>query len=161
MAYLSYYNLKLDDDRIPRLVKEPKVKYYIDKRYCYADNQRVIWQLAGTFGILDNAEEGSYMLAINTAGRAIGFFRIGAGSPDLCPMSIRSVFTRALLCGASSVILIHNHPSGNLEPSVDDIETTRRMIEAGNILEISVADHIIVSYEGYYSMRENDVLSFD
>ena len=59
---------------------------------------------------------------------------------------------------ASSVILVHNHPSGNLKPSQADINLTKKMIEAGKLLEIPVLDHIIFSDEGYLSFAEEGLL---
>jgi len=59
---------------------------------------------------------------------------------------------------AASVIFIHNHPTGNTEPSRDDIELTKRLIKAGELLGIKIHDHIIVSKKGHTSMRENGVI---
>lgn len=66
----------------------------------------------------------------------------------------REVFVKALLYHASHVVIAHNHPTGDPTPSTEDIETTKRLIEAGKILGIVVADHIIVSSHDYRSLRE-------
>ena len=72
------------------------------------------------------------------------------------------MFQTALLCNASAIILAHNHPSGRLIPSKEDIKVTERMIAVGNIMEISVVDHIIVGLdEGGYSMKREGNVDFD
>lgn len=59
---------------------------------------------------------------------------------------------------AAAVILCHNHPSGNCIPSSEDIETTHRMVEAGECLGIQVLDHLIISTKGYFSIKEEGLL---
>jgi DNA repair protein RadC len=66
----------------------------------------------------------------------------------------REIFRRAITQGCASIILAHNHPSGQPEPSADDLDITQRMEKAGEILGIEVLDHIIVASNGYYSFKE-------
>jgi DNA repair protein RadC len=68
----------------------------------------------------------------------------------------REVFRCAITQGCASIILAHNHPSGQPEPSADDLDITQRMEKAGEILGIEVLDHIIVASNGYYSFKEHD-----
>ncbi len=70
----------------------------------------------------------------------------------------REVFNKAILNNASHIVIAHNHPSGDPTPSQDDITTTKRLIEAGKIIGISIVDHIIVSRDNYYSFREKGVI---
>lgn len=70
----------------------------------------------------------------------------------------REVFKAAILSNSASVILFHNHPSGNTSPSKTDVDITARLIEAGRIIGIEVIDHVIVSDEGYLSMKEKNLL---
>ena len=67
----------------------------------------------------------------------------------------REIFKEAYLVGAISVIIVHNHPTGDVIPSKQDIDTTNKLIEVGNILGIKVDDHIIIGRNGYYSFFEN------
>ena len=64
---------------------------------------------------------------------------------------MRSLFSRAMLCNANSIIVAHNHPSGVVKPSGEDINLTRRIKEAGEILDIKLQDHIIIGEDDYYS----------
>ena len=66
----------------------------------------------------------------------------------------REVFVGALECYASAVILIHNHPSGVLTPSKEDISITKRVVDAGKIVGIAVVDHVIISKDSYLSLKE-------
>ena len=70
----------------------------------------------------------------------------------------REVFMRALLIGASSIVLCHNHPSGDPEPSRQDMEMTKRFKESGELLGLPVMDHIIIGGSDYYSFMENGLL---
>ena len=67
----------------------------------------------------------------------------------------REIFKEAYLCSASNIVCIHNHPSGDVKPSIEDISFTRNLMEIGRIQSIPVVDHIIVSDDSFYSFREN------
>ena len=64
------------------------------------------------------------------------------------------MFKAALLANAAAIILCHNHPSGDPSPSVDDVQLTRRLVDAGTLLGVDVLDHIIVGDSRYYSFKE-------
>jgi DNA replication and repair protein RadC len=70
----------------------------------------------------------------------------------------REVFADAITDRAASVILVHNHPSGTMEPSTQDTAITRQLAEAGQILGIRVLDHLIITRKGFVSMRERGLL---
>ena len=71
------------------------------------------------------------------------------------------IFQAALLVNACSIILCHNHPSGNLKPSAADIKFTNKIIAAGKVIDVAVVDHIIVSHKGYTSMRKEGCCEFE
>lgn len=85
----------------------------------------------------------------------IGEDEISKGTVNQTIAMPREVFRKAIDLGASSIILAHNHPSGDVRPSMDDINLTRRMAEAGKILGINVLDHFVVGHNSYYSFKEN------
>jgi len=70
----------------------------------------------------------------------------------------REVFRPAILESAAAVILVHSHPSGNLDPSREDRDITRRLVESGQLIGIPVLDHLIISKQGYYSFQEAGML---
>ena len=94
------------------------------------------------------------MLALNTKCRVIGLFEISHGTVNECLVSPREVLIRALLCGAAAIFLVHNHPSGDPQPSTMDTVVTKRMQQACKMIGIELLDHIIVG-DHYYSFLEN------
>ena len=93
-------------------------------------------------------------ILLTTRNTVIGVETISVGSINTCPVSPSQLFKSALLANAPSVILCHNHPSGSLEPSREDMEITERIVTAGSILGIEVLDHIIIAENGFISLRE-------
>jgi len=85
----------------------------------------------------------------------IGVETVSIGSITASTTTPRDVFKSAILANAVSIIVCHNHPSGELVPSKNDIEITKQLIAAGELLGIKVLDHLIVSNQGYRSMRDN------
>ena len=84
----------------------------------------------------------------------IGVETVSIGSIVSSNITPRDVFKSAILANACAIIICHNHPSGSLEPSNEDIEITKQLIEAGELLGIKVLDHLIVSNQGYKSLRD-------
>jgi DNA repair protein RadC len=80
------------------------------------------------------------------------------GTIDHVNIYPREIIKKALYLDASSIILVHNHPSGHLKPSKEDIGLTKEVIKACNAVNISVHDHIIISEKGYYSLKENKLI---
>jgi DNA repair protein RadC len=98
------------------------------------------------------------VLHLNSRNMLIRDEHMGDGSIDQAAIYTREVVRRAIDLGSSSVILVHNHPSGAPQPSRQDIAVTRQIVEAGRPLGISVHDHIIIGSEGYASMRAMGLL---
>lgn len=73
----------------------------------------------------------------------------------VCGLRMADIYKRALLNNAFSIVIAHNHPSGKLKPSHTDVQFTEKVIEAGRLLGINCLDHIIVSIDGYYSLRQH------
>lgn len=98
--------------------------------------------------------EESIVLCLNRANKVVGFYKLSAGGMNGVIMDTKVVFTVALNCGASSIVVAHNHPSGKLYPSEADIRITQNLKNAGEIMDIPLLDHIIVTDEGYYSFAD-------
>ena len=108
--------------------------------------------------IQDKAKEHFKLLLLNTRNRIIGIAAISTGTANASLVHPREVFKAAISHGAASVVLAHNHPSGNQEPSDDDVSLTRRLVEAGRLLGIEVLDHIIVTHKDSISFKEKGLL---
>lgn len=99
-----------------------------------------------------------YVVLLNSAMKRIADFEISKGILDASLVHPREVFNPAIRYSARGIIILHNHPSGELHPSDEDIAVTNRLVESGRILEIPVYDHLIITGSGYFSFRENDFL---
>ena len=98
------------------------------------------------------------VLYLNAQNRLILDHHVGDGTVDEAAIHPREVIRRGLDLGASALILVHNHPSGNPEPSRADIQITQRIAEAGRHLGITVHDHVIVGREGHVSLRAKGLI---
>lgn len=97
-------------------------------------------------------------VTLNGAHEIIKIRTVSVGTINKTMVHPREVFTGAIKDMAAAVILCHNHPSGNCIPSSEDIETTHRMVEAGECLGIHVLDHLIITTKGYFSIKEEGLL---
>lgn len=137
-----------------RLVRESSSTYEYDKKAI--NNPQAVAKLVNEIFDLENrCEEHLVMLALDTKLKVIGAFDIHAGTSKAAHVSAKSVFTRAMLCNANSIIVAHNHPSGAIDPSEDDIDITRTLEKAGKILDIRLLDHIIIGDGDCYSFKQN------
>jgi len=107
--------------------------------------------------LLKSDREKFICMHLNVKNQIISFEIVSTGSLTSSIVHPREVYKGAILSNAASVIFMHNHPSGDPEPSNDDIVITERLEKAGEILGINVLDHIIVARSGYYSFKENKI----
>jgi DNA repair protein RadC len=98
------------------------------------------------------------ILFLDTRNRMIHDERQGRGTIDHTPLYVREVCRRTLDLGASAIIVVHNHPSGDPKPSKADIQMTHQLRDAAAPLNIALHDHIVVGRQGHYSFRENQLL---
>lgn len=108
--------------------------------------------------LADTPHETFYVLYLTYNCRVLHYRCISSGGISSTVADPRLIFREALETGATRLLLCHNHPSGSLSPSFADIGLTRKLKEAGRLLDIEVIDHIIVSEAGYYSMVEEGVI---
>lgn len=98
------------------------------------------------------------ILLLNRAHKILGIYNHSKGGVSGTIADPKLIFVTALKANASGVILAHNHPSGNLQPSQSDIDLTKKCKEAGKFLDIQVLDHIILTTEKYYSMTDEGII---
>lgn len=99
-----------------------------------------------------------YIILLNAAMKRIADLEISRGILDASLVHPREVFNPAVRHSARGIILMHNHPSGELIPSDEDIAVTNRLVESGKILEIPIFDHLIITQGGYFSFREHEYI---
>lgn len=103
-------------------------------------------------------QEETKLILLNRANIVLGIYELSKGGISGTIVDIRIILSVALKCNASSIILVHNHPSGNLTPSEADIKITDKLKKACELLEIYLLDHLIISKEGYYSFAKSENL---
>jgi DNA repair protein RadC len=129
--------------------ERPQIKTSKD---CY-DLLKLTWDE----GKIELVEQFKVVL-LNRAQRVMGIYEMSSGGTSSTVADPRLIFTAALKMNAINLILSHSHPSGTLQPSNADIALTKKLSQAGQLLEISVLDHIIVTAEGYYSFADEGIL---
>lgn len=98
------------------------------------------------------------ILLLNRANKCLGMSLISKGGLSGTIADPKMIFQAALKANAASIILAHNHPSGNLKPSDNDVNLTNKIKSAGKALELPILDHIIVSNQNYYSFADEGIL---
>lgn len=145
-------SIYLDDDYRNVMVKDFERDYdVIDMLIQPGDIVRL---MDDVFRMSDRAEEYMYVIGMTTRCRPISFFEVGHGTCCTVWMEAREVLIRALLCGAASILLVHNHPSGDATPSESDVAWTKKMRDASDLIGITLCDHIIIGRDSYFSFRE-------
>ena len=104
----------------------------------------------------DYHKEHFYIIALNSRNHSVAEVSVGGLNASI--VHPREVFAEAIKNKADSVIFAHNHPSGNPEPSEGDLIITQKLVEAGNILDIKVIDHVIITAHNYISFKERKLL---
>jgi DNA repair protein RadC len=119
-------------------------------------NHRSVYEMFKPLENLDH--ERFYTVVIDNANKIIAVNLACKGTLNQTIIHPREIFKIALLCSGAGVILVHNHPSGNPEPSTNDFIVTKRLVEAGEIMGIEVLDHIIIGYNDYFSFSKKRLL---
>lgn len=152
---IDFYDARITDHDRTVLVKEKGINYECQKM----DSPKEISRMLKTLLHMDElAEEHVYMIALNTSCKILGMFLMSKGTICTSLVSPREIFLRAALIGAVQIVLVHNHPSGNPVPSECDMELTKRLKDCGELLNICLADHIIIGQNSYLSFREAKLL---
>jgi DNA repair protein RadC len=108
--------------------------------------------------LAEKKKEYFYALCLDTKNRIISETLVSVGILDASLIHPREVFNPAVKASCHAVILVHNHPSGEAEASNADIEVTKMLYNAGDIIGISILDHIIIGKQGYSSMKEKGII---
>jgi DNA repair protein RadC len=106
----------------------------------------------------DIAHEEFWILFLNRSNKVINRMKLSQGGISGTVTDVRMVMKKAIEYLASGIIVCHNHPSGNLNPSESDTRITQKIKEAGNLMDIQLLDHLIVSDKDYYSFADNGLL---
>ena len=138
------------------VISEPGTDYRIpsDKRVCTPGDAADVAK-----EIRDSDTEAFAVLSLNTKNGLLGADVVTIGLLNASLVHPREVFRAALRRNAASIVLVHNHPSGDPSPSSEDIRITRHLLESGKVLDIPVLDHVILGKEPY-SLCEHGIIDF-
>lgn len=123
------------------IIKEPRDGYeLVKKQLLFEQQEKVI------------------ILCLNSRLEVVREKTVFIGGNNLSIISGRELFKEALICGSNRVMIVHNHPSGNPEPSTEDIEATKRLYKMAKELDMDVIDHLIIGRDRFYSFASNKVI---
>lgn len=155
MKIYSYKTL-LNDSGNPYLAKGNS--YSVDGRKVFNNPNAVTEFIYNGIELHKYAEEYLWILCLDSKNHLVGCFEISHGTVDSSYCSPREVFQKALMIGAVSIIMCHNHPSGDTTPSNTDVVTTKKIKDAGDVVGVKLFDHIIVARDNYSSLNEMGVM---
>jgi len=123
-------------------------------------NSRETYSLITNRWNLDTIEmfEEVKILLLNKSNKVLGVYDLSKGGMSSSIIDVKIVLSIALKSLASGIIIVHNHPSGNLSPSKADIDITKKLKSACNLMDITVLDHLIISKDNYYSFADDGLL---
>lgn len=154
---ITKYKTILNDQQRAVLEKECSVNYpEIDRKISSPESAVVLAR--HYLRLHEQTEEYLYMICMNVKLEVTGIFELSHGNVNSSIVSVREMFQKALLANAVSIIVMHNHPSGDPTPSHEDVQVTKRMVEAGKIIGVQVLDHIIIGRHGFSSLKEKGYL---
>jgi len=107
--------------------------------------------------IIEYQEEVKLML-LNRANVVLGIYDLSKGGVSSCSVDLKIILSIALKSNSSSIVLLHNHPSGKLEPSESDKTLTKKLKEACEIVDLVLLDHLIITKDSFYSFNDNNIL---
>lgn len=155
---INSYKTELNESGGLCLVAEKS--FDIDGRKVFTNSQMVADFIGEQIGLRKAAEEYVYILCLDGAGHIVGLFEASHGSANNSMMPVREICKKALMLNAVNIIATHNHPSGEVEASNADLQSTHKLKEAMKIIGISLLDHIIVggNTTDFYSFAQNGIL---
>ena len=153
---ISFFDTEFGKDKIPRLVVKDNFKCDVTPN----SPREVVDAVNQMFDISKKAEERMYQLTVDAHNQIKGVFEVGHGGWDYCVVDMKNMISNALLSGATGMILVHNHPSGDVTESPEDRNLHERVTEACKLMNIKYLDFLIVGEDmygtAYRSFREDD-----
>jgi DNA repair protein RadC len=139
------------------LIYKSKIKASDRPKIMHSKDAYVIFKEYWDENKIELQEQFKVML-LNRANKVLGIYEVSTGGMTGTVADPRLIFIAALKAGACNIMLVHNHPSGNLKPSRQDEELTHKIKEGGKLLDIQLLDHLIISNEGYLSMQDEGLI---
>ena len=153
---IKTYELIIDTETKQSSLRIKEAFGYADDYY--ASPLAVFTLMIEKFRLHQMADEYVYMLAFNTKMKLLGIFEISHGTGNSSLLDARGLYIRALHIGADSIMLVHNHPSGQASSSKQDIQISKRIKDVGEFIGIPLLDHIIIGCDEYVSLNEQNII---
>ncbi|MEM9822825.1 MAG: DNA repair protein RadC [Bacteroidota bacterium] len=133
------------------------------RQLCNAEKRKQIRSSSDAYKVMspllaDLKHEEFWVILLNRSNRIIGKEQVSTGGIASTVVDAKMVYQRSVIELATSIVLCHNHPSGNLRPSKADIDLTQKLVRGGAALDITILDHLIISELGYYSFADEGML---
>ena len=149
-------NIILDDDFKPLIVKESAINYKeLDN---LDDSDKIVKVMNEVFEMDRKAEEYLYIIAMTYQYKPISFFEVSHGVHNSSLVGRREIMIRLLLSGACKFVLVHNHPSGEINPSSNDKDITEKLKKCAEFVGMNFVDSIIIGRDNYFSFRNNGLM---
>ena len=139
------------------LMYKSKVKPSERPKISHSKDAYIIFKNSWDENKIELQEQFKVML-LNRANKVLGIYEVSTGGMTGTFADPKLIFVAALKAGACNIMLVHNHPSGNLKPSKQDEQLTYKIKEGGKLLDIVLLDHLIISNEGYFSMQDEGLI---
>ena len=158
------FTVEAIEEQKPNLLKVAEVELIYKSKVKTADRPKISSSrnsyeiLTILFADLMEHREAFWILLLNRANKAIGAYCVSLGGVAGTVADPKLIFQAAIKANACAIILAHNHPSGNLQPSEADISLTKKLKEGGKFLEVQVLDHIIMTEGKYYSFADEGMM---
>lgn len=150
---ITTYRTEMDKDKRPILIKENACNYTAENSLNHP--QKIVSMVNEVFHLNLRTEEHLYLICFDAKQKVLGIMEVSHGTLSMSLCNPREVFLKALCLNTSSIVLVHNHPSGDPTPSMEDLQVKERICDIGKQLGLPLIDFIIVGENGkYYSALE-------
>lgn len=153
---ITNFKTVVDEDNRTVLVKENTRNYLLHDSM--NSSSKIADLMTDVYELNKQAVEYVYLVALNSKCKVLGVYQVSKGTVNSAILAPREIYMTALMLGAVNIVIVHNHPSGDCTPSNDDIISTNRIKDAGKLIGIELADHVIIGCNRYHSMKEAGTL---
>lgn len=126
----------------------------MERPYCAHQPSEIYQFLCDVVQMDQQSQEVFLVISVDVKGEIIGYSTVAIGGLHTIMLQIRDILKHAILCNAAAIIVAHNHPSGEPSPSNEDVQVTKNIQDAAELMDIPLLDHVIVGYGCYTSLRE-------
>lgn len=153
---ITNFKAIVDEDNRTVLVKENTKNYSLHDSM--NSPEKIADLMTDIYELDKQAVEFVYLLALNSKSKVLGVYQVSKGTVNASLIAPREVYMVALMIGAVNIVVVHNHPSGDTTPSNEDLNSTKRIKEAGELIGVKLLDHLIIGNARYHSMKEAGTL---